>query len=1771
MKFSPRPPLLALICSLALPLVSQAAISIVSQPSGVNAAPNAPITLNVVAQSDVAGATLRYQWLKDGEAISGATSFSLNIGPAKPWHIGDYAVAIEELNLFGVPTGQTALSNAATLAVIGIDSSLWRGLIGYYDFSAGSTNDLTVMANHLNNTAATPIADRFNRANRAYAFDATNNAFMVSQQNLPIADDDSRTFAFWMRTHTVIPAVAPAKNWMILSTGSDLFLRASFDLLMPNDARLQINNSGERTIANTPTASGPSDWIYVTVTNQGSSDTSAIFINGVKVANTPEAIFSLASTAGRLRISANRNNGTLVGAGFDRFDGVLDDIRVYNRALSDSEANALFLAQSAAPSLPAAVPNPASGLVAAGNRLVLTPPNYVPVNAGASVEYIWQRFNLGTASWVGIGSPTFTTTAPLTIASTSAALHSTQFRYVVREDGDDSQTYIAEPLSITVMNPVVISAQPSTSLTAGGLTLNPATGTDFNLRASILESASLPITFTWEKRTASGAFVAVPDADLLSLPNCSTTDGSTIVTCSDSAALAKLRTNMVLKGSGLLDNSRVVSIDTVAGSFVLNLAANATGTATLTVDSAGILTGRAPGDSGNYSLLLPLVNIPIGPAPTYRLTVTNPVTSKPVVSTAATIVLNSPPYLLPGKDVNGGQATLVLTEGGSGRLSISPSGNGPFFYRWRKVGSTAGPNIITTALASSLSIRATLNNASGVAEGPGQYQVEVFNRFSTNPAMSATSTRDQILADPSFVPLLSTAVQVLVIRRPSLSAAAPTLSSPLPLIEGRVLNYTGTLPEAVPANRNRISVALNNGTADVNYGNYTVSWQRNSLTLVSTSTLSAQAEIGSTTLLLPSTAGLVVGMKVYLADPAAPNPFPALNPADPLDDSFITRISGRVITLSAATTTAAITAGTRLLFKNRSNKLPALLADHVDAVSEVSASNPKLILDPLSHLEAWNLRGAYRALIGNETGSVTSGSLNVDCLTPPLITATLPNPQTAPDSGQVTVFAPLGGRVTLSIATAGTPRLTQAWTRQGSATVLGTGTSLSLSALKAEQEGVYTVTLNNPATSAPFSVAAKTCSFRVQVDQAPRLTTGKIEVLPANLIDQPTSKILVTGTNELILQVKFTGTNLLADADGRLANPMLVTWLRDGVPLNPSFGSILPDSTGWIARFQKVIDFPDTGNYTCVISNGSGTARTSALAIVAGGPPVITGQPQFLDALGNTINTVMVDGSITSTPVRASGYGALKYQWFTLATVAGVPQKVAIAGQTSAQLRITNAAPRVNTSYVCEVSNIFGTSAQTVPIVLSTTPLPAPTLRTAPNIGMYPTVARASEKVQVLGTGFSYLRRVYMDRDNSGSFNTGDISVPFVIESDSAALLTIPATAPLSSTSMRLEVSSRNDYTGPGVGGGTAVTPNFRRTEVYENNLPNSTIIPTLFSRNVIRGDSTEMFRSFGVSTNISASYVVRVPRRSRVIVLVEGESFTSDIINATGQSDFDLQVLGKAPDQSITTGFTLGPDGVTKFSTNPSTVNSPGQGTDISDVRDTGTTSSMELLIRVGPPAFYIDGVTLPHGPFTMTIITDAPLLTTPGGGTIGASPTVSASPASEWEGGALMESDPFSGEAAISLGGDSSQSTSLWRSQSQEPVNSGSVSYQMRLALSGSNGGDDQFGWQLLNASGAASAALWIAADGSLRLVNQAGEVQLSNLRLVAGDANWQSLSLEANLSQSTLRVLLDGVAISPAITLPSGTAISDLQAIWDWGTDGKAGGSRMSISGFQSVVNP
>lgn len=231
-----------------------------------------------------------------------------------------------------------------TRVEVGSDINLWAqatGLVGYWKFDEGAgttANDSSGKGNH-GALISNPrwVDGKINKG--LEFFDPLNTQNLVRVQNtstLSSAVSSSITISAWAKADFVdgytfkildkYNAADPSYGTYMLGGRSGGTNFVIYDSSLGFAREIFVLNDIQ------------TSWTFVagTFNRFGGSDNMKLYINGVLV-GTPQTLGSLILQAGTNPLAiGNQNNQTAA------FDGVIDEVRIYNRALSASEIQALY-------------------------------------------------------------------------------------------------------------------------------------------------------------------------------------------------------------------------------------------------------------------------------------------------------------------------------------------------------------------------------------------------------------------------------------------------------------------------------------------------------------------------------------------------------------------------------------------------------------------------------------------------------------------------------------------------------------------------------------------------------------------------------------------------------------------------------------------------------------------------------------------------------------------------------------------------------------------------------------------------------------------------------------------------------------------------------------------------------------------------------------------------------------------------------------------------------------------------------------------------------------------------------------------------------------------------------------------------------------------------------------------------------------------------------------------------------------------------------------
>ncbi len=264
----------------------------------------------------------------------------------------------------------------------------------------------------------------------------------------------------------------------------------------------------------------------------------------------------------------------------------------------------------------------------------------------------------------------------------------------------------------------------------------------------------------------------------------------------------------------------------------------------------------------------------------------------------------------------------------------------------------------------------------------------------------------------------------------------------------------------------------------------------------------------------------------------------------------------------------------------------------------------------------------YDCVVTNGCGSATSAGATLDVTAPPAPSAPAP----------VVTCEGLGA--SFDATATGTGPITYQWRKDTNPISGATSPTFVIGSVTTFDAGAYDCVVSNGCGSVTSTTATLT------VDVAPSVTS-------------PRSPVTTCEGTTATFSVSASGTA-----------PLSYQWRKDG---NPIGGATL-------ATFSiPAVIAADAGSYDCVVTNGCGSATSSAASLSVDLAPVVDTSPT---------GTVVTAGMPFSLSVSASGTAPLTYQWRK--------DSNAISGATLATFTVNAAAFADAGSYDCVVTNGCG-------------------------------------------------------------------------------------------------------------------------------------------------------------------------------------------------------------------------------------------------------------------------------------------------------------------------------------------------------------------------------------------------------------------------------------------------------------------------------------------------
>jgi hypothetical protein len=411
----------------------------------------------------------------DGKIVTGNSLSDIN-PIALPFEVSNLSIAsdltwstalhtgpaISKISFDDVRIYNRALSDTEVKALYDYESTppdnsfITNGLVAHYPFD-GNAKDASGNENNGVVTGATLTTDRFGVPDHCYLFNGVTDNILATVASIPTNAQD-RTLVLWEKLSgsTTSTAFYVPAAWGLNNNNQ------AFGLLawsVPKIWAVQFWGGGQD--LNT-TQSADNDWHQIACVLE--SNIAKFYYDGVLKASS-------------LKITSTGFSQLFIGKGVEKtgtyFPGSIDDVRIYNRALSDTEVKALYKYEATPPiQSPVFVSQPVSKTVNSGDNIVLA----VELQTAGTYNYQWQLNEQNIAG---------ATASSLAVNNAVAGVY--RYRVIV---SNSAGTVISDTATLTVNTPPApsIVTQPAPKAVQEGANVS------FNVVATGLGS----LVYQWQ-------------------------------------------------------------------------------------------------------------------------------------------------------------------------------------------------------------------------------------------------------------------------------------------------------------------------------------------------------------------------------------------------------------------------------------------------------------------------------------------------------------------------------------------------------------------------------------------------------------------------------------------------------------------------------------------------------------------------------------------------------------------------------------------------------------------------------------------------------------------------------------------------------------------------------------------------------------------------------------------------------------------------------------------------------------------------------------------------------------------------------------------------------------------------------------------------------------------------------------------------------------------------------------------------------------------------
>lgn len=299
-----------------------------SQSTNVTVFEDVNISLNAAANGTP---PLTYQWFKAGVAIAGATSGTLNLGPARMSMAGVYHVVV---------TNEAGSATSADITVA-VQARPLATLVSEWKFE----QNLEDTAGNNDGTAAGAVEYIDGIVGKAVRIAAASPIANDAAQGLPILGSDSWSLNLWLRLATPPKSLAYLAGFGPVSDAGAGTPRALIAFTGPQNNNIYAWGSNRDTGTDEPYPINR--WAMVTITHDGADGTTSILLDGAVIGQNMQPRVDIPEFESRISIAPTSAWTVDVGGDFDEFT-------IWKGVLAPSQIQSLY-SVGGPPSLQASV------------------------------------------------------------------------------------------------------------------------------------------------------------------------------------------------------------------------------------------------------------------------------------------------------------------------------------------------------------------------------------------------------------------------------------------------------------------------------------------------------------------------------------------------------------------------------------------------------------------------------------------------------------------------------------------------------------------------------------------------------------------------------------------------------------------------------------------------------------------------------------------------------------------------------------------------------------------------------------------------------------------------------------------------------------------------------------------------------------------------------------------------------------------------------------------------------------------------------------------------------------------------------------------------------------------------------------------------------------------------------------------------------------------------------------------------------------------------